>query len=120
MYASKEKLREYQRKYYLKPYSRWANFVRQLYRYYKLTELDYLQLLWRTKGRCYNTACQKAGLEKKGMGLAVDHDHKTGKVRGLLCQRCNAFLAYLETVRDRKDIMGGLHVYLVKNGLPNE
>ena len=28
--------------------------------------------------------------------LAVDHDHKTGKIRGLLCNRCNAILAKME------------------------
>lgn len=40
--------------------------------------------------------CQICG-HKNGLGreLCVDHDHKTGHVRGLICSTCNLALGYL-------------------------
>ena len=41
-----------------------------------------------------NGVCAICGKEEKikNRSLAVDHNHKTGKIRGLLCNRCNHHL----------------------------
>ena len=53
-----------------------------------------------------NGACALCGntVTKKGepLKLAIDHDHKDGLVRGLLCFRCNTMLGSLVTEFVRK------------------
>ena len=44
--------------------------------------------------------------------LSVDHDHKTGKIRGILCHRCNTTLGQYE---DNPDLMRNLITYLESN-----
>jgi Recombination endonuclease VII len=51
---------------------------------YGITSADYEALLEFQGGRC--SICNKIPRKKR---LAVDHNHKTGEVRGLLCLRCN-------------------------------
>jgi hypothetical protein len=43
--------------------------------------------------------CAICGNPPKTRRLDVDHDHKSGKVRGLLCHRCNRALPSWVTVR---------------------
>jgi hypothetical protein len=58
---------------------------------YGLRAGQYQALYEAQGGVCY--ICQRAkGLTKK---LAVDHDHETGYVRGLLCGPCNRMLGHL-------------------------
>lgn len=53
----------------------------------------YQQMLLQQNGVC--AICGRpeiATYNGKIRMLAVDHDHKTGEIRGLLCQRCNTVL----------------------------
>lgn len=60
-----------------------------LKRNYKLTLKEYDQLFHKQCGYCYICLTHQDKLKKK---LAVDHCHQTGKVRGLLCMKCNTAL----------------------------
>lgn len=55
---------------------------------YGITIEQYELILEAQGGKC---AICRGGTSKKH--FAVDHNHKTGEVRGLLCARCNSGLA---------------------------
>ena len=55
---------------------------------YNMTFEDYERLYDSQEGLCM--ICQQPN--NRDMLLAVDHDHATGKVRGLLCNNCNLAL----------------------------
>lgn len=60
------------------------NHAAMIERTYDLTRDQYDELLQLQGGRC--AICRARPKSKR---LAVDHDHGSGKVRGLLCGRCN-------------------------------
>ena len=60
-----------------------------LERTYGITLLEYEKLWYMQHERC--AICKTQRLGKHGTA-AVDHDHETGEIRGLLCRRCNTGL----------------------------
>ena len=56
------------------------------------TDLNYIKLLKVQEEKCAICKKHQSRLKKS---LVVDHDHKTGIVRGLLCIKCNSALGFL-------------------------
>ena len=55
---------------------------------YDLTEQQYEEMLKNQGGKC--KICNSENINAKSKGnLVIDHCHKSGKVRGLLCDKCN-------------------------------
>lgn len=70
-----------------------ATIDHYLTREYGVTYADYVRMYAEQKGRC--KICGGEGFKVKEchiIKLVLDHDHKTGKVRGLLCPSCNKAL----------------------------
>jgi len=64
---------------------------------------DYNRMFQVQGGRCKLKTCNKHQTEFK-RALAVDHDHKSKKVRGLLCYRCNRLLVSMHTSATAKAV----------------
>jgi hypothetical protein len=76
-YQNKEKSKENSRK-------------RKLVKVFGISSETYNALFDSQNGLC--AICGKSSTKR----LAVDHNHTTGKVRGLLCHRCNTSLGLLD------------------------
>jgi hypothetical protein len=59
---------------------------------YNMTLEDFDLMLAEQKGVCKICGKNPKGMQNSRKHLCVDHDHKTGKVRGLLCGSCNVAL----------------------------
>lgn len=67
----------------------------------------YYKLLNEQENRCI--ICKK---EENKRNLSIDHSHKTGKVRGLLCSNCNRGIGFL---KDDVEILKNAILYLTDN-----
>lgn len=106
-----QRLAEYEARNFEKHRKRDQNYG--LVRNFGITMDEYNLLLHEQKGVC--AICQKPetamqrGIIKL---LAVDHCHTTGKIRGLLCGRCNPAIGCF---REDESIILAAIIYLQKN-----
>lgn len=77
---------------------------------YGISEEEYSRLHELQNGKC--AVCGK----ELDHNLCVDHDHKTGKIRGLLCDKCNLALG---NVDDNLEILLKLIEYLRRVQFPS-
>lgn len=63
---------------------------------YGLTYNEWTEMIQKQGNKCASCGGEEKGHNQHGlMSLAVDHCHETGKIRGLLCHRCNRALGLL-------------------------
>jgi len=75
---------------------------------YKITLEEYNRILAVQNGVCILCG-KRTAYKNKGRNLFIDHDHKTNRIRGLLCSRCNTMVGHIELVGLEKIIQ-----YLLK------
>ncbi|WP_442928074.1 endonuclease VII domain-containing protein [Microbacterium sp. MMO-23] len=83
-----------------------------LWEKYRIRESEYFKLLAQQGG-----VCAICGGPPKGQGEAngrysVDHDHETGRVRGLLCSPCNSGIGHM---KDSPELLLRAAKYLDEN-----
>jgi hypothetical protein len=78
-----------------------------IFKKYGLTEENHLELIKNQNGCC--AICKQIPCKK---GLVIDHDHSTGEIRGLLCNKCNmglgAFNDDISSFNNAIKYLGGL------------
>jgi len=77
---------------------------------HKIEPSDFLVMMTAQDGKC--AGCQT--LLTPGRGTHVDHNHATGKIRGLLCRGCNHALG---NVADSPEVLEALAAYLRADAL---
>ena len=64
-----------------------------------MTLEEHQKLFEKQQGRCAICNKHQSELNKE---ISIDHSHKTGKVRGLLCNNCNSGIGYFN---DNKELL---------------
>ena len=68
--------------------------TRYLQSKFDLSYNDFCEMERKQNGVC--AICKKFETHRRGQRLCVDHNHKTGKVRALLCHHCNTAIGLFQ------------------------
>jgi hypothetical protein len=74
-------------------------FLRRIKRRYKLDECGFDRMIISQNGRC--AICDDLLIDK----MEVDHDHKSGEARGILCGDCNVSVDIVERFISLNDLV---------------
>ena len=89
----------------------------RLKRVFGITPEDYDSMLLKQKNVCAICKLPNHWNRRDKSRLAIDHDHKTGLVRGLLCHPCNQSLGLMQ---DDPSRLIAAAAYLLQNEQINE
>ena len=107
--AKAKYLREYRKTPRGKLYVRKSNLKQT----HNMTLAEYQKMHDERDGLC--DACGEPETQRNQYGpvpLAVDHDHGTGRIRGLLCMKCNRTLGLVkESIKTLNGLVSYLEVY---------
>ena len=86
------KNKEKRKQFYNSPDGILSSRKAHLKRKYKITLDEFNEMLKKQKGKC--AICGGTETHDKHKVMAVDHCHKSGKIRALLCFKCNSGLGH--------------------------
>jgi len=83
------------------------SWIHGLKKRYGVSAEQYEEALSKQNGRCAVCGAGHFALSPLGYRrrLAIDHDHATGQMRGLLCHKCNMAVGYMDDNPDRADLI---------------
>ena len=111
---NREKTRAYSREWMRR--NKWSSHKHKLRYRYGMSPEDYASLLQSQDGKCAICGRAESKIDKTGniQMLSVDHCHRTGKNRGLLCDSCNRAIGAL---RDDVDTLLKAISYIQKHSV---
>ena len=107
--ACKACRRAYDQKYYYRPERLERTWSLYIQRKFGVTINQYYEALKAQNGSC--AICRSESPRNGRSRFAIDHDHATGKIRGLLCMQCNTAIGLF---RDNQSLLISTIAYLEK------